>query len=179
MRLFIAINLNETTRTALVSLQNELRATTVHGRFSAPENLHLTLAFLGECDPAQTAAAKAAIDAVGVSPFPLVVDRVGRFKRDGGNIVWAGVARSEPLLALQRGLTERLQAVGFELETRKYSPHITLAREVAFIGADVHISLPHEKTALPFGETVTRVDLMKSEHTRGKLTYTAIYSTYG
>jgi 2'-5' RNA ligase len=63
MRLFVAINFNDDTRSRLLALGEEIRSHSVRGNFSAPENLHLTLAFLGECDPQQTAAAKAAIDA--------------------------------------------------------------------------------------------------------------------
>jgi len=171
MRLFIAVNVNEATRSALASLQTELRTTAARGRFSAQENLHLTLVFLGECDPTQTAAARSAVERVRFSSFPLIIDRLGRFRRDGGEIWWAGVEASEPLLALQRNLTKALQVEGFQLESRKYMPHITLAREL--------VTTEKEKTISPFGETVTKIDLMKSEYIQGKLTYTAIYSIQG
>ncbi len=54
------------------------------------------------------------------------------------------------------------------MDGRKYSPHITLGREVVTDAAPWQIE--------PFGETVTGIDLMKSERIGGKLTYTAIYS---
>ena len=168
MRLFIAINLNEATRFALVSLQEALRKTAVSGRFSAPENLHLTLAFLDECGLTETVAASAAMDAFCFSPFPLAIDRVGRFKRQGGDIWWAGAADSEPLFALQADITRRLQTAGFVLEERRFRPHITLAREV--------VSPEKERTVPPFGETVTKVELMKSERIGGQLTYTALHA---
>jgi len=167
MRLFITINWGANTRSRLLGLRDELQSNSRHGRFSAPENLHLTLAFLGECDAKQAAAAKAALDGLPFEPFAVTVDRVGRFKRDGGDIWWAGVRNNTALSKLQGELTTRLRESGFLLENRKYSPHITLGREVV-------TDYAFDKTE-PFGETVTSVELMKSERIDGKLTYTAIY----
>jgi len=167
MRLFIAINFNEETRAQLLALRDELRSRSERGNFSAPENLHLTLAFLGECDTKQTAAVKAIIDSVKFEPFPVSVERVGRFKRDGGDIWWAGLRESKPLLDLQSELADKLISAGFVLDKRKYSPHITLGREV------ITDAVPRQ--IAPFGETVASIELMKSERLNGKLTYTAIY----
>ena len=91
MRLFIAINLNDETKAALIALQNELRAYSKSGSFTLPENLHLTLAFLGECDEKQTEQIKSIMGKVVFQPFDLKVMRVGQFKRDGGDVWWAGI----------------------------------------------------------------------------------------
>ena len=167
MRLFIAINFNEDTRAQLVFMRDELRSLSNRGNFSATENLHLTLAFLGECDAKQAAAAKSAMDAVAFEPFPLKIERAGRFRRNGSDLWWAGVQASKPLLALHGDLTDKLIAAGFALEKRKYSPHVTLGREIDTDAAPW--------TVEPFGETVMKIELMKSERINGKLTYTAIY----
>jgi 2'-5' RNA ligase len=171
MRLFIAINFSTETREKLIALREELRTRSRRGNFSRDENLHLTLVFLGECGARQAADAKAAMDAVTYEPFDVAIERVGRFKRDGGDIWWAGLREVAPLPGLQRGLAERLRQAGFVIESRKYSPHITLGREVM---ADY---APHQIE--PFGETVGAIDLMKSEHIGGKLTYTAIHTARG
>ena len=167
MRLFIAININSETRSKLLALCDELQRKSARGRFSLPENLHLTLAFLGECDAMQTTAAKEAMEAVVFDPFDLVIERIGRFKHGGGDIWWAGVQENKSLLGLQKTLTSALRSKGFHLEKREYSPHITFGREIV---TDV---MP--RSLEPFGETVSRIDLMKSEHINGKLTYTSIY----
>ena len=168
MRLFIAINFNDATRAGLIALRDELQKKAAGGRFSAPENIHLTLVFLGECDARQTMGAKAAMDAVIFEPFTVTIDRVGRFKRDGGAIWWAGVRENKQLLNLYDSLTDKLTAAGFELEKRKYSPHVTLAREV--------VTNEQPREIEPFSQAVSTIELMKSEHIRGKLTYTAIHS---
>ena len=168
MRLFIALNFTDETRTRLLALRDDLCTKSQRGNFSLPENLHLTLAFLGECDARQTAAAKQAIAAVDFSLPEITIERLGCFRRDGGDIWWAGVRETPELMALQRDLTVRLRTAGFALEQRRYSPHITLGREVVINAAPWKIA--------PFGETVSRVDLMKSERIKGKLTYTAIFA---
>jgi 2'-5' RNA ligase len=110
-----------------------------------------------------------AMDSVIFNPFVITLDNVGRFERDGGNIWWVSVKHPpKALLTLQYDLTDKLTAVGFKLDKRKYTPHITLGREV------VTDTEPWE--IKPFGQTVAKIDLMKSEHVKGKLTYTAIHS---
>lgn len=167
MRLFIAINFNTETRSRLIALRDELRARSEQGKFSTQENLHLTLAFLGECDAKQTTSVKAAMDAVGFGLLPVNIERVGRFKRDGGDIWWAGISESKTLLDLQRSLTNELIASGFTLEKRKYSPHITLGREV--------VTDASPQILEGFEETISKIELMKSERICGKLIYTPIY----
>lgn len=173
MRLFIAINFNNETRAQLIALRDELRSCLKCGNFTPDENLHLTLAFLGECDAKQTSTVKAAMDAIRFEPFNIEIDRIGRFKRDGdrrsapGDLWWAGVQSSKALIEMQSALTDNLIGAGFTLEKRKYSPHITLGREV--------ITDAEPRRIEPFGETITGIDLMKSERIGGKLTYTSIY----
>lgn len=167
MRLFIAINFNSKTRKELLALCDELRKTSNRGRFSLPENLHLTLVFLGKCNAKQTAAAKTIMDGVTFAPFDLKIDSIGRFKRNGGDLWWAGVRENSALLDLHQKLSDGLKSNGFQCEERKYSPHITLGREIATKIQPWQIE--------PFGEMVSQIYLMKSERIAGKLAYTAIH----
>jgi len=168
MRLFIAINFTTETRSQLLVLRDELRGKSERGRYSLPENLHLTLVFLGECDAKQISAAKFSLDAINLEPFNITVDCIGRFKRNGGDLWWAGIRENKALTDLQQELTSVLCSHGFKLEKRKYSPHITLARDVV---TDIK-----PWTIEPFSEKVSTIELMKSEHITGKLTYTAMFS---
>ena len=130
MRLFIAINFGEEVKNRLLALCDELRSLSQRGNFSLPENLHLTLAFLGECDAKQAAAVKSVVDSTDFEPFDVSIDRIGFFRRDGGDTWWAGVRENKPLMDLQRKLTDKLTVAGFEVEKRRYFPHITLGREI-------------------------------------------------
>jgi 2'-5' RNA ligase len=169
MRLFIGINFEDRTRAALVSLLDDLQAKSTRGRFTLPENLHLTLVFLGECDDSQRAIISDVMNEITCAPFPIEIDRIGVFKRNGGDIWWAGFRASKQLLDLQSELARRLKAQGFPIETRKYSPHITLARQVT--------CEEQPRTISPFGETVTSIDLIESTRINEKLTYVPIFTT--
>ena len=165
MRLFVAINAPRATLDGLVGLQDALRAKGARGNFSRLENLHITLAFLGEYDDAEANQAAAAVEALSFSPFELSVDRV-----DGGShgrdLWFAGITESQPLKALQRALTKELDARGCPYDGRSYRPHITLAREV--------VTSAQPWPVEPFAWPVTRVDLMRSQRIDGRLTYTSM-----
>ncbi len=167
MRLFIAINLSTSTKLGLVNVQDELRRNSRRGRFGPQENFHLTLAFLGECQSEQTTTVKDAMTSVSFEPFELSVDSIGRFKRPGGDIWWAGIKRCRQLMKLQNDITDALINRGFSLESRPYNPHITLGRQVV---TDYKFDF-----LAPFGETVSIIDLMKSQRVNGELVYTSIF----
>ena len=167
MRLFIAVNFSEDMIAGLVYLRDRLRSCSTGGGFTPPENMHLTLAFIGECDDNQANAVKAAMDNVTLKPIEVTVDRVGCFP---GGIWWAGVRPDNNLLEVQKELTRKLTDAGFRLDSRPYTPHITLGRQV------VTDARPYEVE--PFGEAAFSIELMKSEFIRGRVVYTPIYSKH-
>jgi 2'-5' RNA ligase len=167
MRLFIAINFNNATLSRLIALREELRSKSQSGRFSLDDNLHLTLAFIGEVSPNNLSKIKAIIDTISFEPFSAAIERVGRFKRNGGDIWWAGLREDKPLMDLQREVEHKPALCGFEMDGRDYHPHITLGHEV--------VTDCKPWTVETFGETVSHIDLMLSERVDGKLTYTSIY----
>ena len=168
MRLFVAINLSAKTKDTLISLRDELYKDSVRGSFTVPENMHLTLVFLGECDAKQAADAKSVINRAVFDPFDILIERVGRFGRGGNEVIWfAGIRESKPLIDLQRDLAESFTNAGFSLDRRRFSPHITLGRRV------VTDAVP--RMLEPFGEVARKIDLMKSERLYGKLIYTSIH----
>ena len=170
MRLFIAINFPAEIKAAIAEVRDSLKRTALQGNFSADENLHLTLLFLGECDVRQTNAIKTVMSETLFSEFTLMLDKAGYFKRDGGNTWWIGLKENKSLSDLQAGLSERLRTEGFMLENRKYSPHVTIGREVKMRTGFVQ----PEIRRLSFN--ITSIELMKSERITGKLIYTPIYS---
>ena len=171
MRLFIAVNFDEETRRNISAVQERLREIG-RGSFSRPENLHLTLAFLGEVAPDRAAAVRQTMERTAVRPLVLTFDHVGRFQRDGGDIWWIGLAENKALLELQKELCGHLSAAGFPLESRRFSPHITLAREVL-------LHRQPDRGALldaPFSARADAICLMLSERVGGRLTYTEQYA---
>lgn len=174
MRLFIAINFSPETKEKLLATQSLLKIHTQRGSFTHPENLHLTLVFLGEVPDARVRALRQIMDSVTSAPFELNMNGIGRFKRDGGDIWWVGVELCESLQTLYDQLYEGVTQNGFAVEKRKYTPHLTLAREVNLQpDADPAQLSAH---AAAFTEHVNKISLMKSERICGKLTYTEIHS---
>jgi 2'-5' RNA ligase len=98
------------------------------------ENLHLTLAFLGQTPDERlgdvTAAASDA--AAAVSSFTLAFDRAGRFPERGRpRVVWLGLAEGAPsVLELGAGVSAGLRSRGLRFDDRPLAPHLTLARVV-------------------------------------------------
>jgi 2'-5' RNA ligase len=146
-----------------LSVQRRLMACAT-GNFTNPENLHLTLLFLGEVG--ETAAIRRRMGTRFVQPVPLAFDRVGAFHRD---LYWVGVQQNPSLSALYEGLRGDLTRAGLSGDwPDRLSPHITIAREVS-LRAQPELSFE------PFSMTAHRLSLMKSERLVGKLTYTEIF----
>ena len=173
MRLFIAINLKDEIKDYLTSAILELKKKSDRGNFTHRENLHLTLAFLGELGDDKVGSIQSVMSRINREPFQLSIHGFGKFKRNGGDIHWAGIEKSEGLLSVQRQLTIELEKDGFSLEKREYSPHLTLGREVRLINPaeDIYRSLPKVKQEM----TASRISLMKSARENGKLVYSEVY----
>lgn len=122
-RLFFALLPDDATRDALTGLQ-----TRIHGRKMRRENLHLTLAFLGEQTDAVTPALAAILQNLSGAHLLLVLDHLGYFARQ--RIVWAGAYNApDALFDLHRKLANALQQAGINYDApRSFIPHVTLAR---------------------------------------------------
>ncbi|MBS1809095.1 MAG: RNA 2',3'-cyclic phosphodiesterase [Acidobacteria bacterium] len=132
MRVFIAIELPAAVKTSLAALQTEVRKARADVSWAKPENLHLTLKFLGEVDAQQIPAiTNACVDAVlGVPPFSISIKDVGGFPNlKQPRVLWVGIADGlSELRTLHQKLDTNLQSLGFEKESRAFNPHLTLGR---------------------------------------------------
>jgi 2'-5' RNA ligase len=129
LRGFIAINVP-----ASPSLKDVLRTLAGLGRAVrpvAPDNLHLTLKFLGEISASQAKDVGRALHTVCCSCAPVAASLcgLGVFPHpDRPQVVWAGIDPPEPLVALARQIEEALETCGFPREERPFVPHVTIAR---------------------------------------------------
>ncbi len=97
------------------------------GREPHPEDLHLTLVFLGECRPGARTCAETLAGTLRARGFDLLFDQVGYWPRP--QILWCAPSLvPQALLDLVAALNEGLRRCGFEPERRPYAPHLTLAR---------------------------------------------------
>jgi 2'-5' RNA ligase len=100
-----------------------------NGRRVVPENIHLTLAFLGSVTEAVQACYERAATEVHGARFTFTLDRLGCFRRTG--VLWAGAAPApEPLVSLVQALHRALAGCGYTPENRAFQAHVTIARKV-------------------------------------------------
>lgn len=125
IRLFVAIPLPGEVRVQLSLLQSGLKG----ARWVKPENIHLTLRFIGEAPMDEADDIGAALSGIQAPAFTLALDGIGSFKwGDRPNALWAGVEKSEPLAHLQAKVESALVRTGLPPGERKFAPHATLAR---------------------------------------------------
>lgn len=124
-RLFVALAMPEDIRDRLAGP----RAGLPGARWVPPENLHLTLRFVGEADGAAARDAADALSRIDAGGFDLALSGVGAFESGGrARSVWAGTEPEPALDALQRKVDGALARAGVRMDTRRFRPHVTLAR---------------------------------------------------
>ena len=164
MRLFIAIRFSDEVRRALAETQSFLRNRGVRGNFTKVENLHLTLAFIGEyADPERVLDAMRSIP---FEPFQIRLEGFGSF----GTLYWCGLGESAALSAYAKRLRRALAESGIPFDRKKFSPHITLIRGASF---DKNRGFPG-MTIPDAAMNVERVSLMRSDRTKSGMVYTEI-----
>jgi 2'-5' RNA ligase len=126
VKLFIALWPDEPVRAALAADLPAL-ARAAGGRATAPANLHLTVAFIGQVDERRFADIAALLAATRPAPLTLVLDRLGAFVSQ--RVLFRAPSRFTPeLLAAQQELVTALAAQGVPVDRRPFRPHVTLAR---------------------------------------------------
>ena len=124
IRLFVGLDLDAPLAERLTMIQAGLPG----ARWIDQPNLHLTLVFVGEIAEHQARDLDQALLGISHDPFDLVVSGLGVFGSAKPHSLWAGIEPSEPLDHLQRKITQCCRAQGLEIEKRKFTPHITVAK---------------------------------------------------
>ena len=132
VRTFVAIDLPEDIRERARESQEILRRSSGRLAIVAPANLHLTVKFLGEIDPAQVAPVVEALRAVRADPFSLTVGYPVCNPPRKPRVIWCDVTDGGESAALARQVDDLLVPLGFPRETRPFRPHMTLARVKEF-----------------------------------------------
>jgi RNA 2',3'-cyclic 3'-phosphodiesterase len=128
-RLFIAIRPPAEVRDRLVDAMEGIES----ARWIDEESLHLTLRFVGEVERPAANDLAAMLGRISAAPFSLRIDGVGHFKRSTRfgartTALWARVPASEPLESLRQKVEAACDAAGLGRESRRFTPHVTLAR---------------------------------------------------
>jgi RNA 2',3'-cyclic 3'-phosphodiesterase len=125
-RLFVAIDLPESTKHFLVDLDPKIRGV----RWIEAAQMHLTLGFFGDVPEDIDLALREKLSAIEFGAFFLPITGVGTFPTKGPpKIIWIGVGRGHPhLFQVHKRVQEAALAAGIEPELRSWHPHITTAR---------------------------------------------------
>jgi 2'-5' RNA ligase len=165
LRCFIAIELSESVKSALAELQNNFRKCQADIRWVKPDNIHLTLKFLGDID-----------DVVGIEkviseacnkykPFDIEVAGAGVFPNiRSPRVLWVGIDDNEVLAGLQSAIEDGLAMLGFKKDKRKYQPHLTLGRFRSLRGDGTIVDIIGSYNNYKLGfMNASKVSLIKSE----------------
>ena len=132
LRLFVAIELPGEVREALGRLQHELQRRGLEKlRWVRPEGIHLTLKFLGETPVEKVPAIEEALAGAveGFQAHELSLEELGTFGGSRPRVLWLDLTGDlDAVRELQDRIEKALNALGFEREARRWSPHVTLAR---------------------------------------------------
>ena len=160
MRLFVAILLSDEMKAALIEAQNAMYDHGLRGNYSQEENLHLTLAFIGDF-PAPEPVLDA-LETVAFRPFSLSLEGIGHF----GDLWWAGLRDSAALNAVARRVRRALAENDIPFDRKRFSPHITLVRKASRDAAGIGIA--------PAGMDVEAISLMRSDRGKSGMIYTEL-----
>jgi len=146
-RLFVAIDPPEEIKRQLTEICFGLPG----AKWANPEQMHITLKFIGEVDGAVLRDAREALQVIARDSFELTVKGVGFFPPHGQpQLIWAGVESNESLTQLRNKVESTLVRAGLKPEKRKFAPHIRLAnvketppgRMVGYLGQYSLLKLP-------------------------------------
>lgn len=178
-RVFVAIELDLASAGSIARLVQGLQAKLSGVRWSRPEQLHLSLKFIGEVDNRELPQfCNALRDAcAGIEPFSLELSGLGAFpKNKPPRVVWVAADDPQGVLGrLAERLDERMAALGVPRENRAFTPHLTLGRVAR--GADLpRLQQAMEEAAAQFSIRceVDELVLLSSVKEQGKVVYEAL-----
>ena len=182
LRCFIALEIPEEIQLALVKVTSKAQLIPTNGfRPVRPGMIHLTLKFLGDTPLSKIPDIKKTLAVVAQSqkPFTLRVEGLGAFASwDHPRTIWVGLTSPPGLLSLAANINQITSQLGFPVENRQFSPHLTLARVSE--GADRNkvkqcINQLRQASNVVFGDfTVSQLVLFQSSLQPGGSIYTPL-----
>ncbi len=161
MRIFIAALLPEEIRLRVAEYIKGLKPDIEGVKWEKHEKLHVTLKFLGEADESTAAEISSILKKLCLkySPFNMNITRFGGFPSlENPRVLFVGLSHNNELSVLKGEVEWELEALGFNIDTRRFIPHITVGRVKRRFGINGPLAVP-EKIAFDISE----VGVVKSE----------------
>ena len=128
VRTFIALELSKDIQDQLALAQETIRGCRARLTFVDPKNIHITVKFLGEVDEKTLQRVLDAIKSINFSPFPVTAGTITVNNPKRPHTVWCAIDDCGQGERLFHIIEDTLVPLGFERETRRFTPHATLAR---------------------------------------------------
>lgn len=169
MRAFIAIGLPQGIKDSLAGIQDELRSSGADVKWIRPENIHLTLKFLGDIDEIKKDKISNILERITAkrSDFRIRISSLGAFpKITSPRVIWVGIDEGDKESKdIAAELEEEAAKIGIPKEERDFSSHITIGRKRSPSNLDKLINCLKEKTGLgekDMGFYAGKITLFKS-----------------
>ncbi len=166
-RTFIGIPLSPHARGILQNIQNDFKNLNADVKWVPPDNIHMTLKFLGEIQPQKLKSIQNIFPSLfqNFSRFDVAITRLGAFPNaQKPRVIWAGITQNAELLTeIAAQLENALGKLGFPKEDKKFSPHMTLGRVRSFKNIEkLSESIDAYQKFLPITEPIETIVLFKS-----------------
>jgi 2'-5' RNA ligase len=174
LRAFLAIDIDEQLFDKIREIQDSLIQIKDDLRLVPPENIHITLEFLGNIHPSIVDEISQIMQTVKLEPFNLEFKGVGIFNPKFIRVVWIGTGDgSNNAISLAEDLKKKLKTLGMKITKKKFTPHATIARVKSKRNTRELVRSIQELSEIKIGAMmVTSFKLKKSELRRGGPIYT-------
>ena len=167
LRCFIAIEIPETTRKSVGDIIEHLKKSGSDVKWVSPENIHITVQFLGETEESLIDVIKGSLEKILAPhrPFCIKIADAGCFP-DGRRprIIWVGMEESQTLVRLYKDIANEMTRFGYQKEVRAFTPHITIGRVKSQRNMGELLKRLDEFKGTCFSDfEVQKITLMKSE----------------
>ena len=185
LRSFIAVEIPAEIQNAIADALASLKKTLPKPliRWVAPQNVHLTLKFLGDVSPAnlERLAETLKAEAASHEMFSISVGGLGAFPNPRrARVIWIGLDAPPALAALQRGVDAAAAQLGYPKEERPFSPHLTIGRVAQTASASdlqrIRSALESTKVGILGTVRVQAIHIFKSDLQPGGSVYTLLYT---
>lgn len=173
MRCFVACWPDDSTRRRLDQAAGNALARCPGARRVRADNLHLTLAFIGELPLPKAREAAEALRRISSEPFEWQIDHIGRFER--ARVLWAGGLPEPRLEQLAERARSELRALQVRFDTKRFAAHVTLLRDMPALRGAAHAEIvePIEPFDWPMRDALLMVSERESQ---GATRYRALAS---
>jgi len=173
---FIAIDIKTTPQ--ITTFEKEITKTGADVKLVEPENIHITVKFLGDTDENHIDAIEKSMkeSVLVIKPFPITLKGTGVFPNQNYmKVLWIGITDEGNIETIARAIDEKLEPLGFKKENRGFSPHLTVGRVKTARNKDQLLKVIENYKAVEFTiQKVQSITLKKSDLTPKGPIYTTL-----